>query len=316
MNTRETQPWRSRPSRFPRLTSLATHRRRKARRLDLRDVLKPIDEEASKAFGRDFEYPENWMSGKLWLLNLAILVCIGPVISHAAENSGAAASDPTAAVNYQDFRFRYFDRNEGNERQSFETEGAFMLRPRLKITNDLRYVDDNSSGKSEQDFNQLKIKGIFLNEIKPFGVNAKLAVGIEWLKDLGDFEEGTGTGADQIAPLIGIGWVPDDKNFIVTLVQYFHSYETDNSFQGDVRQTAPRLIWIRSLADIGGWFKADLKMSIDHEDDENFDQTLELQLGKMISPKWGFYGEVLVGDEVLDSNAYNLGAGIGIRMIY
>lgn len=256
------------------------------------------------------------MFSKLLVLAPAILACIGPVTAHAAEPSGAAASDPTAAVSYQDFRFRYFDSNGGNERQSFETEGAFMLRPRLKLTNELRYVNDNSSGKSEQDFNQLKLKGIFLNEIKPFGINAKLAVGVEWLKDLGDFEKGTGTGADKVAPLVGIGWVPDDKNFIVTLVQYFYSYNTDNAFQNDVRETAPRLIWIRSLPEIGGWFKADLKMSIDHEDDENFDQTLELQLGKMLSPKWGFYGEILVGDEVLDSNAYNLGVGVGVRMMY
>ena len=252
---------------------------------------------------------------KRWPTMLAVLVCLVPVTAHAAA-SGAAASDPTAAVNYQDFRYRYFDLQQGSERHSVETEGAFMLRPRLKITNELRYVSDDRSGKSEQDFNQLKLKGIYLREIQPFGVKAKLALGVEWLKDLGDFEQGTGTGADKIAPLVGIGWVPNEKNFIVTLVQYFHSYDTDNAFQGDVRETAPRLIWIRSLPNIGGWFKADLKMSIDHEDGDNFDQTLELQLGKMITPKWGFYGEILVGDDMLDSNAYNVGAGIGIRMLY
>jgi hypothetical protein len=253
---------------------------------------------------------------RLLSLLAAGLACAGSAAACAAEAGGAAASDPTAAVNYQDFRYRYFDVDDGRERHSFETEGAFMLRPRLKLTNELRYVSDDRSGKSEQDFNQLKLKGIFLSEIKPFGIKAKLALGVEWLKDLGDFEEGTGTGADQIAPLAGIGWVPNDKNFIVTLVQYFHSYETDNAFEGDIRQTAPRLIWIRSLPTIGGWFKADLKMSIDHEDDENFEQTLELQFGKMISPKWGFYGEILVGDDALDSSAYDLGVGIGVRMMY
>ena len=114
-----------------------------------------------------------------------------------------------------------------------------MLHPRLKITNELRYVSDDSSGNSEQDFNELKLKGIYLKPIKPFGVNAKLALGVEWLKDLGDFEEGTGTGSDKIAPLAGIGWTLNDQNFVVTLVQYFYSYETDNAFPGDVRETAP-----------------------------------------------------------------------------
>jgi hypothetical protein len=44
--------------------------------------------------------------------------------------------------------------------------------------------------------------------------------------------QGTGTGADQIAPLAGIGWVLNDKNFIVTLVQYFHSWWNGNAQAG------------------------------------------------------------------------------------
>jgi len=247
--------------------------------------------------------------------SLAIFVLIRPALAQE-KNSGAAASDPTAAVNYQDVRYRYFDLDRGADKHSFQTEGAYMLHPRLKLTNELRYVNTDRSGKSEQDFEELKIKGIHLTNIKPFGIKAKLALGAEWLKDLGDFEKGTGSGADSIAPLAGIGWVPDDMNFIITLVQYFYSYDTDNARDEDVRETAPRLIWIRKLPDIGGWFKADLKMSIDHEDNENFDQVLELQLGKMISPSVGFYGEVFLGDDVLDSNAYNYSVGGAVRVMY
>lgn len=136
------------------------------------------------------------------------------------------------------------------------------------------------------------------------------------MKDLGDIEKGTGTGADSIAPLVGIGWIPDDLNFIVTLVQYFHSYDTDSARQDDVRVTGPRLIWIRKLPAIGGWFKTDLKMAFDHEDGDDFSQTLEIQLGKMISPRMGFYADLFLGDDVLDTNAYDIGAGVGVRFIY
>jgi hypothetical protein len=246
---------------------------------------------------------------------LVIFILPTPALAQEAA-SGAAASDPTAAVNYQDVRYRYFDLDQGADKHSFQTEGAYMLHPRFKLTNELRYVNTDNSGKSEQDFEELKLKGIHLTNIKPFGIKAKLALGVEWLKDLGDFEEGTGSGADSIAPLAGIGWVPDDRNFIITLVQYFYSYDTDSAREEDVRETAPRLIWIRSLPELGGWFKADLKMSIDHEDDENFDQRLELQLGKMVSPSVGFYGEVFLGDDVLDSNAYNYSVGGAVRVIY
>lgn len=249
-------------------------------------------------------------------LALAVVLCAGSNVAHAEAASGAAASDPTAAVNYQDLRFRYFDLDGGADKQSFETEGAFMLHPRLKTTNELRYVNTDVSGNSEQDFEEFKFKTIFLSNIKPFGIKAKLALGAEWLKDLGDFEDGTGTGADKIAPLVGIGWQPNDENFIVTLVQYFYSYDTDDAFDGDVRTTNPRLIWIRSMPGFGGWFKADLKMVIDHEDDENFDQTLELQLGKMMTPRLGVFGEFFLGDEVLDSDSYEYAAGIGLRYVY
>ena len=246
---------------------------------------------------------------------LVIFMLPTPALAQEAA-SGAAASDPTAAVNYQDVRYRYFDLDQGADKHSFETEGAYMLHPRFKLTNELRYVNTDRSGKSEQDFEELKLKGIHLSDIEPFGIKAKLALGVEWLKDLGDFKKGTGTGADSIAPLVGIGWIPDDRNFIITLVQYFHSYDTDSARKEDVRETAPRLIWIRTLPDIGGWFKADLKMSIDHEDDENFNQILELQLGKMLSPRIGIYGELLLGDDVLDSNAYNVGGGLALRFMY
>jgi len=79
--------------------------------------------------------------------------------------SGADAANPTAAVNFQDLRYRYFDLDQGADKHSFETEGAYMLHPRLKITNELRYVSTDRSGKTEQDFEELKIRGIFLSDI-------------------------------------------------------------------------------------------------------------------------------------------------------
>ena len=116
--------------------------------------------------------------------------------------------------------------------------------------------------------------------------------------------------------MAGIGWAPNDDNFSVTLIQYYHSYETDSARKDDVRETGPRLIWIRSLPEIKGWFKADLKMLINHEDDNDFSQTMEFQFGKMFTPGVGAYAELLLGDDVLDTNAYNIGGGLGVRFMY
>ncbi len=83
-----------------------------------------------------------------------------------------------------------------------------------------------------------------------------------------------------------------------------------------VNKTGPRLIYIRSLPSIKGWAKVDFKGVIDHEDGDDFTETPELQLGKMITPTVGIYGELLLGDTVFDTNAYEIGGGVALRIVY
>ena len=258
------------------------------------------------------------------LVTLAIIAVLAPAaiadkekddIGEQEAASGADASNPTAAVNYQDLRYRYFDLDDGAEKHSFETEGAYMFHPRFKFTNELRGVHTDRSGEWETDFEILKLKGIFLTDGQPFGIKAKYALGLEWLKDLGDLKDGTGSGSDQIAPLGGIGWIPTDMDFIITLVQYFYSYDTHDGGP-KVRKTGPRLIYIRKIPQIGGWFKADYKGEIDHKDDEDYSSVLELQLGSMFTPRIGAYLEGFLGDSVFSTDAYNYSLGLGIRFMY
>ena len=231
------------------------------------------------------------------------------------EGAGAAASDPTASVNFQDIRYRYFDLEDGDHRNSFEAEGSYAFTPRFKLTHKLVGVETDVTDESEADFSELSLKPIFLTPMEPFGIKARLALGFEWLKDLGESSEGTGSGTDQIAPLAGVGWLPTEQDFVITLVQYFHSYDEDSRVD-EVRRTGPRLIYIRKLPAIKGWARADFKGLIDHEDDNDFTQTLELQLGTMITQSIGIYGELLLGDSVLDTDAYDMGGGVALRIVY
>ena len=249
---------------------------------------------------------------------LVLLLAVRPAYADPpedADDGGAAASNPTAAVNFQDVKLRYFDLTEGNEESVLEAEGSYVFSPAFKLVHEVNGTRTNRSGEWETDFRELSLKPIYLHPIKPFGIKAKFALGVEWLKDLGKFRDGTGTGTDQIAPLIGVGWLPTDDDFVITLVQYFHSYD-ENGGAEDVRTTGPRLIYVRKLLLIKGWGKVDLKTSIDHEDDNDFTQTLEFQLGTMVSDRIGVYGETFVGDSVLDTNAYDWGIGIGLRLLY
>jgi len=255
------------------------------------------------------------------LVALIIIAALAPAATADKKEeeqdaaAGAAASNLTAVVNYQDLRYRYFDIDPDAEKMSFETEGAYMLHPRFKVTNELRLVYTDQTGSWSTDFEVLKLQGIFLTDGQPFGIKAKYALGLEWLKDLGNLDDGTGSGSDQIAPLAGIGWVPTDMDFVITLVQYFYSYDTHDGGP-KVRKTGPRLIYIRKIPQIGGWFKADYKGEIDHKDDEDYSSVLELQLGKMFTPRIGAYVEGLVGDNVFSTNAYNYGVGVAVRFMY
>ena len=93
----------------------------------------------------------------------------------------------------------------------------------------------NLAGNWETGFRQLSLRPLYLHPIKPFGIKAKLGLGVEWFKDLGKTRDGTGKGTDQIAPLMGIGWLPTDHDFVVTLVQYFHSYDENDGVDDFVK---------------------------------------------------------------------------------
>jgi hypothetical protein len=246
------------------------------------------------------------------MLGLAAAPAFADQEAEAEESGdGGDASNPTAAVNFQDFRYRYFDLSRGVN-HSFETVGSYVFSPSFKVTNELRGVHTDRTGDWETDFQEFKVKGIYLSPFRAFGIKARLALGLEWAKDLGEVKDGTGTGSDVLAPLVGAGWLLSEKDFVITLVQYFHSYTEDTGVD-KVRQTGPRLIYIRKIPEITGWVKGDWKGAIDHEQGEEFSSTVEFQLGKMLGPRWGLYDDTLVG---LDSDAFDWGVGAGVRFMY
>jgi len=67
---------------------------------------------------------------QIMISSLVIITLARPALAQE-QASGADASNPTAAVNYQDARYRYFDLDQGADKHSFETEGAYMLHPRF-----------------------------------------------------------------------------------------------------------------------------------------------------------------------------------------
>ncbi len=252
------------------------------------------------------------------MLIFACLVCIGQYGNVQAEGEdGADASNPTAAVNYTDIRYQTFDLGgsaPGDDRDRIAIEGAYVPTEEHKFTYELNYWDTDVTGSDESDFESFK--GKYIN-LKPGmldnGLKYKRALGIEVIADLGDVDDGIGSGTDQIAPLFGAGWLLNEKDFVITLVQYFHSVSEDSGAD-KVRTTGPRLIWIHKFPQIQGWVKIDNKFSIDHENDDKTSNVVELQFGKMFSPSFGMYVDYLNNNAGYQQ--YDDGIGVGIRMTY
>ena len=99
-----------------------------------------------------------------------------------------------------------------------------------------------------------------------------------------------------------------ENTTLIPIVQHFMDFNGN-----EVSLTAIRMIAIQSLPN-NYWGKIDAKIPVDWDDDEAILSTLEIQLGKMFSPGFGSYMEVLVG--IGGNKPYEWGAGVGVRFNY
>lgn len=232
----------------------------------------------------------------------------------SADGGGGNPSDPTAAVKYTDLRYRYLDLGSSADRNWLSVEGGLMINPKFKFTYELHYWDTDLTGSSESDFESAHIKGIYIGKGRRLNekVGYKYAWGVELIENLGDFSDGTGSGTDQIGPFAAIAWALPGNNTVITLGQYFVSYDEDSDAP-DVERTALRVIWLKQLEN-RMWFKLDDKFIIDHENGDSTSNTVELQLGKMFNPKFGLYGDLLY--QTGGWQQYDWGVGVGVRFMY
>ena len=210
-----------------------------------------------------------------------------------SSTSAGAASDPTAKVNFQDIRFRSIDLGEGKDRQWYNTEGGYMVSKNFKLINELHYWDTDITGKNESSLESFHLKGIYITSGPQIGnVKSRFALGAEWIKELGDAADGTSSGTDQIAPLTGFAWQLSKTDTMITLVQYFRSYSEESGVE-QVSRTGPRIIYLHSFPAKRAWLRIDDKFVIDHKNDNHTSNTLEVQLGKMLTKKLGVYADAL-----------------------
>ena len=241
------------------------------------------------------------MSKQIWAFVVLLPFC-------GLANSGENASNPLAAVSNTDVRIKYFDLDQG-DRNEYYIDGATMLTPKTKLKYELHYWDTDATGRDENDWESASLKLIhFAKEGKLSGDRPyRLAIGLEWIKDLGDIEKGIGRDADLFAPLVGLAMVVRPGTTLIPLVQHFESYSGE-----DVSETAFRLTALQTLPD-KVWAKADLKAPYDWENDK-VPASVEFQLGKSFTPSFGAYIDLQAG--IGGDRSYDWATGVGLRFNY
>ncbi len=241
---------------------------------------------------------------------MACLFFIFVIASYAGatEESGEEnASNPLAKVKNTDLRYQYLDMDASHVNDVF-IDGAFMALDSLKIKYELHYWETDITGNSENNLESATLKAIYFPTEGAWGeVNYRVAVGLDWIVDLGEQEKGIGSGSDQLGPFAGLALGVGDATWI-PLIQQFLNYNGET-----INTTAFRLIALKPLPN-KMWLKLDAKAPVDWEHDNEIAANAELQLGKSINKNVGLYIDGLIG--IGTDRPYDWGLGAGIRFNY
>ena len=230
----------------------------------------------------------------------------GPDLSGGSEN----ASNPLAAVSNTDLRWQYSDlTTNGAHLNDYYIDGALMLNPKLKFKYELHYWDTNISGSSQSDWESALVKLIYFPHQGAFsgGTKYRVAVGIDYIHDLGDLTKGIGFGADQVGPFAGLALSLESGLTLIPLLQHY------TSISGvDINTTAVRLIALQSFG-AAWWWKVDAKIPYDWEN-KTVPAEAEFQLGKDINDGIALYADGRFG--LGSDRLYDWGVGLGLRFNY
>ena len=239
---------------------------------------------------------------------IIVFSLLGMNVSFAEQEGGENASNPLAAVSNTDFRVKYFNL-DNSDRHDASIDGATMITPKLKFKYEAHWWSTDVTGSDENDWESVLAKFIYFpkeGKLKS-KLSYRLAVGLEWVLDLGDQEKGIGSGADQLGPFVGLALVPKPGTSLIPLLQHNESYSGE-----DYSLTAARLIAIQSLSN-DKWLKLDLKVPYDWEN-ETWPAAAELQYGKSFTSNLGAYIDLQSG--IGSERTYDYALGIGLRFNY
>jgi hypothetical protein len=245
------------------------------------------------------------------LIGLVGLCFAAGALASSGEAAGVAenASNPLAKTRNTDFYGEAFRAESEVDLSTGSVEGAFMARDDLKVKYEAHYWRLESPSRTSSGWESFTLKGIwFPVEGRRGSWGYRLALGLDWVLDGGNSEDGIGTGSDQLAPFVGIALSPRQGTTLIPLIQHFESYNGD-----PFSMTAVRVIAMQSLPE-QWWLKVDCAIPVDWENDRSVPATFEFQLGRKVSKSVSLFGNAHAG--LGSDRPYDYGFGFGLRLSY
>ena len=257
----------------------------------------------------------------LLLLSTAHQVCLAQVEqAGSADRTGAPqamkpeggteASNPLAAVNSIDLKLTYTELTDPNNSRVdlYWIKGSYTINRWAKLSYGLNYQKTNITGSSRSDWQSVSLKPIFFVKQGRLGTGKyRLATGFEVILDADNCDKGIGRCTDLFSPLLGFAYMPKEGTTIVPLVQHFVEISGE-----DTNITGARLIGIQKLPK-QYWTKLDLILPYDW-DSEQISGTAEVELGRMLSPRFGIYASAITG--LGGNRRVDWGASANVRLVF
>ncbi len=191
-------------------------------------------------------------------------------------------TNPTDILTRGDLKYKFIKSQSGAETHAATVRLDYAVSPDVLVRVDVPYVDvdpKHSSIDSDSGLGDLFVRLGWRALAQP---KFALFFGADFFLDTAS-EDLLGTGTTIAAPLVAGMWVlPEQKALAGVILS--HAVDIDGDL--DISETEIRPLYIKSLPN-SSWLLVDTHLFIDWKDDNEFGWYQELQLGKMLTEKFG-----------------------------
>lgn len=260
---------------------------------------------------------QNLMSRACCVFLLLICLCVPALAVDAdgepSEGQPPPGTNPTDVRTRGDLKYKFIDAQSGAELNVLTARLDYAVSSNLLVRVDVPYlnVDPKIGGiDDETGLGDLFLRVGWRVVNKP---EYAIFLGGDVVLDTAS-EDILGGGTTKAIPLVAAAApVPAYKGLVALVLS--HAIDVGGSDRQDVSETEIRPLWVQPLWK-GGWYTIDSHFFIDWKDGREFGWYQELQIGQMLTPKFGLTFTPAVGITGDNSGVPDWSVEAGIRYFF